>query len=394
MNYILFDGPSREHLLPFTFTRPVADIRAGAMTLREKWESYLGKKTSSLTQDYLSEKFSLVKESVNTLIDGSVVPNENFVEQIKSLEPGEALVQDGKKLAVCVKEDDIYHWATIKFQELPVRKPVMAINQVWDIYAMNHQLIEQDFQKITKGRKTQPLSKTNFVLGDEALIFLEEGAKVEFAFLNTTDGPIYVGRDAEIMEGSKIRGPFALCEHATVKMDAKIYTGTTIGPHCKVGGEISNSVIFGYSNKAHDGFLGNSVIGEWCNLGADTNISNLKNTYDIVKLWSYPEQRFVNTGQQFCGLMMGDHSKTGINTMFNTGTVVGVSSNIFGEGYPRNFIPSFSWGGKQGISKFNLKKAFQVAKAVMDRRHIEFDTVEENILTHIYDSTFQTDQNA
>lgn len=390
MNYILFDGPSRENLLPFTFTRPVADIRAGIMTLREKWEFLLGQKTSSLTRDYLSEKFPLKSEAVNILIDGSVVPDEAFVEQVRNLEHRTALVQDGKKLAVCVKEEEINHWETLQFRELPVKESVITISQVWDIYALNHQLIEQDFQWLTKGRKSQPLSETNFVQGDKSLIFLEEGAKVEFAFLNTNDGPIYIGKDAEIMEGSKIRGPFALCEHATVKMDAKIYTGTTIGPHSKVGGEISNSVIFGYTNKGHDGFLGNSVLGEWCNLGADTNISNLKNTYDIVKLWSYAEQRFVNTGQQFCGLMMGDHSKTGINTMFNTGTVVGVSANIFGEGYPRNFIPSFSWGGKQGMSPYNLKKVFQVAEAVMARRHIVFDQVEKNILNHLYELTFNS----
>lgn len=387
MNYILFDGTSRENLLPFTFTRPVADIRAGILTLRERWESFLEQKTSSLTQRYLSEKFPLVKEAENILIDGSVIPNDVFVERLKNLEPGKALVQNGKKLAVCVKENDVNNWEGIQFQEFYLEEPVTVIDHVWDIYALNHKLIEQDFQRLTQGRKSEPLSKNNFVLGDESLIFLEEGAKVEFAFLNTEDGPIYIGKDAEIMEGSKIRGPFALCKHATVKMDAKIYTGTTIGPHSKVGGEISNSVIFGYSNKGHDGFLGNSVLGEWCNLGADTNISNLKNTYDFVKLWSYPEQRFVNTGQQFCGLMMGDHSKTGINTMFNTGTVVGVNANIFGEGYPRNFIPSFSWGGKQGMSKYNLKKAFQVAEAVMARRNKEFDGVEKSILSHIYDIT-------
>ncbi|MBN2615085.1 MAG: GlmU family protein [Bacteroidales bacterium] len=392
MNYILFDGPSREQLLPFTFTRPVADIRSGILTLREKWEFLLGQETSSLSQDYLSEKFPLKLESENILIDGSIVPNEALLAQVQNLEPGTALVQHEKKLAVCVKADEVHEWEKLRFREIPVKESVTTINQVWDIYALNHQLILQDFQWITRGRKSQPLSDSNFVQGDPSLIFLDEGAKVEFAFLNTNDGPIYIGKDAEVMEGSKIRGPFALCEHATVKMDAKIYTGTTIGPHSKVGGEISNSVIFGYSNKGHDGFLGNSVLGEWCNLGADTNISNLKNTYDMVKLWSYPEQRFVNTGQQFCGLMMGDHSKTGINTMFNTGTVVGVSANIFGEGYPRNFIPSFSWGGKQGMSPYNLKKAFQVAEAVMARRDKAFDEVEKHILNHIYEITFPKDK--
>jgi UDP-N-acetylglucosamine diphosphorylase/glucosamine-1-phosphate N-acetyltransferase len=271
-----------------------------------------------------------------------------------------------------------------RFKAVNTKQEVKYLSALWQIFTFNALAIKEDFDLITEGKKSQPLSETNFVIGDKNLIFLEEGAKVEYAFLNTADGPIYIGKDAEIMEGSKIRGPFALCEHSIIKMDAKIYSGTTIGPWSKAGGEINNSVIFGFSNKAHDGFLGNSVVGEWCNLGADTNVSNLKNTYDHVKLWSYTEGRFVSTGEQFCGLMLADHSKTGINTMFNTGTVVGVNANIFGDGYQRNYIPSFSWGGAQGYKKYNLQKAFQVAEAVFKRRNKIFDETEKEILTHLY----------
>ena len=261
----------------------------------------------------------------------------------------------------------------------------LKINNSWDIFSLNAQAIQDDFTLLTKGRKSAILPNTNFVKGDKKNIFLEKGAKVDFAFLNAENGPIYIGKDTEIMEGSKVRGPFAMCEHSTLKMDAKIYGGTTIGPHCKVGGEVNNVVFFGYSNKGHDGFLGNSVVGEWCNFGADTNNSNLKNTYDNVRIYSIAEETFVNTGLQFCGLLMGDHSKTGINTMFNTGTVVGVSCNIFGSGYQRNFIPSFSWGGAQGLKPFNMKRAFEVATAVFKRRNIEFDPVEQDILTHVFE---------
>ena len=263
----------------------------------------------------------------------------------------------------------------------------IQIENNWDIYRYNGSALVADFELLTHNRKSQPVSNTNFVTGYRELIFLEEGAKVEYAFINTTNGPVYIGKDAEIMEGAKIRGPFALCEHSVVKMDAKIYGATTIGPHSKVGGEINNVVVFGYSNKAHDGFMGNSVMGEWCNIGADTNTSNLKNTYDSVRLWSYEEESFVNTGLQFCGLMLGDHSKCGINTMFNTGTVVGVSSNIFGAGYQRNFIPSFSWGGTRGFQTYHIDRAFKVAEAVMARRGLSLSQADKNILTHVFEDS-------
>ncbi len=384
MNYILFDPPERENLLPFTFTRPVADIRTGILTLREKWDFFLKKSTSSLTKDYLRKKYPLVKEKENVLINGSVFPNEILVNEIKALSPNQILKKGDTTLAYVADDTGIEAPDKERFETVESEAEIRQLTHLWEIFSFNPDAIIDDFRLLTAGRKSLPLSNTNFVTGDPDLIFLEEGARVEYAFLNTTTGPIYIGKDAEVMEGSKIRGPFALCEHGVIKMDAKIYPGTTIGPWSKAGGEINNSVIFGYSNKAHDGFLGNSVLGEWCNLGADTNVSNLKNTYDVVKLWSYPDQRFIKTGQQFCGLMMADHSKTGINTMFNTGTVVGVNANIFGDGYQRNYIPSFSWGGPQGYKKFNLDKAFQVAEAVFKRRNKVFDDKEKEILTAVY----------
>ncbi len=384
MNYILFDGPFRENLLPLTFTRPVADIRIGIDTIREKWEYYLKSKTSILTQEYLSEKYPSIVVDDNFFINASVIPTVDLVSEINALYDGEMLKFGEITIAFRISakglETEDY---TSLLKDKQTKCEIDLIENTWDIFAKNDKQIKQDFERLTQGRQSQNLSNSNFVRGDENIIFLEEGAVVEFAYLNTESGPIYIGKDAEVMEGSKIRGPFALGEHSVLKMDAKIYGATTIGPHCKVGGEVNNSVFIGYANKGHDGFLGNAVIGEWCNLGADTNNSNLKNTYEEVKLWSYPEKRFIKTGLQFCGMIMGDHSKTGINTMFNTGTVVGVSCNIYGSGFQRNFIPSFSWGSPIGMKAFNLKKAFQVAEAVFKRRGLEFDEMEKDIFTHI-----------
>jgi UDP-N-acetylglucosamine diphosphorylase/glucosamine-1-phosphate N-acetyltransferase len=384
MNYILFDGPERDNLLPITFTRPVADIRIGILTIKEKWEILLGTSVSYKTENYLSAKYPTQTAIENILINGSVFPDTELVFQINKLLPGQILKKGDVEIAIRPNSDSIDIDNIANYQIVETKVGFMKVENTWDIFSLNPQAILNDFELITKNRTSNKLSETNFIIGDPNLIFMEEGAVAEFAFLNTTDGPIYIGKDAEVMEGSKIRGPFALCEHSTVKMDAKIYSGTTIGPHSKVGGEISNSVILGYSNKGHDGFLGNSVIGEWCNLGADTNVSNLKNTYDFVRLWSYNRDTFVNTGLQFCGLIMGDHSKCGINTMFNTGTVVGVSSNIYGAGYQRNFIPSFMWGGVSGLKAYNFEKSVQVAQAVYKRRNKEFDEVEVDIFKQLY----------
>ena len=385
MNYILFDGDSRTNLLPFTYTRPVADIRIGILTIREKWEHYLGTTTTTVTEDYLSEKFPMVELEENIMINASFLPNEELVETIMNLSEHQAIFKGEDVIAFYTKESqeaiNLDDYESIEFDY-----DVLTVTRTWDIFSKNDEAIRADFDLLTKDRTSQPIPKSNNIIGAEH-IFIEEGAKVEFATLNASSGPIYIGKDAEIMEGSLVRGPLAMCEHSTLKLGAKIYGATTIGPHSKVGGEVNNSVLFGYSNKGHDGFLGNSVLGEWCNIGADSNNSNLKNNYVEVRLWDYAEGRFAKTGLQFCGLMMGDHSKCGINTMFNTGTVVGVNANIFGSGFPRNFVPSYSWGGSSGFTTYLTSKAFEVAKVVMARRNIEFTALDEAILTQVFEDT-------
>lgn len=384
MNYILFDGNFRNQLLPFTYTRPVADIRVGILTIREKWEHFLETTTSTITEDYLSQRWPLVELEENIFINAAFLPSTALVAQIKALKKNEVLIYDDIYVAFKAAEDaevDLDHLTPVDLTESP-----LIIQNTWDIFSKNSLAIEADFKLITAGRTSAEIPASVHCLGKEN-IFIEEGANVNMASLNAENGPIYIGENAEIMEGSLVRGPFALCEHATLKMGAKIYGGTTIGPHSKVGGEVNNSVIFGYSNKGHDGFLGNSVLGEWCNIGADSNNSNLKNNYAPVRLWDYETEGFADTGLQFCGLMMADHSKCGINTMFNTGTVVGVSANIYGGGFPRNFIPSFAWGGSSGMTTYKTQKAFEVAERVMQRRDIDFTEEDKNILTHIFDET-------
>jgi UDP-N-acetylglucosamine diphosphorylase/glucosamine-1-phosphate N-acetyltransferase len=385
MNYILFDGASRNNLLPFTFTRPVADIRVGILTIREKWEAYLDTTTTTVTEDYLSEKYPMVELEENVMINASFLPNFELVEMVKDLQENQAIFKDEDVVAFFSKDSqmeiDFNNYEALEFNE-----DLIKIEHTWDIFSKNDEAIQEDFSLLTKGRKSQPIPSSNNVIASEN-IFIEEGAKLEFTTLNASKGPIYIGKNAEIMEGSLIRGPLALCDNSIIKMGAKIYGATTIGPYCKVGGEINNAVLFANSNKGHDGYLGNSVLGEWCNLGADTNNSNLKNNYAEVRLWDYQTEGFARTGLQFCGLMMGDHSKCGINTMFNTGTVVGVSANIFGSGFPRNFVPSFSWGGHGGFTTYLTKKAFEVAEVVMARRKIEFSEQDKAILEHVFEET-------
>ncbi|NAY90602.1 glucose-1-phosphate thymidylyltransferase [Muricauda sp. JGD-17] len=385
MNYIIADGTTRNALLPFTFTRPVADIRVGILTVREKWEKWLGTSCSSKTEAYLSKKFPLKATDANVVIYGQYLPNKALVESIRELKVGEALVSEGKPLAYATvhPEND---FSFSDYRSVSFKGDIMQIEYTWDIFSKNGEALQADFELLTAGRKSQPLSGTNQTVNPEN-IFLEEGAKVEFSILNASTGPIYIGKNAEIMEGCIVRGGLALCDNAVLKMGAKIYGPTTAGPYCKLGGEVNNAVLFAYSNKGHDGFLGNSVLGEWCNLGADTNTSNLKNNYAPVRLWSYKTEGFAKTGLQFCGLMMGDHSKCGIDTMFNTGTVIGVSTNIFGSGFPRNFVPSFSWGGASGFTTFLPKKAFEVATAMMQRRGMTFDEKEQGILEQVFELT-------
>ena len=385
MNYILFDGPSRNNLLPFTYTKPVADIRVGILTIREKWERFLKTTTTTVTEDYLSDKYPMVEMEHNVMINASYLPTSELSEMVKHLKENQAIFKEEDVIAFFTKEaqEDINF---DDFEALEYENDVIKIENTWDIFSKNGEALKEDFHLITKGIKSQPIPKSNNVIAPEN-VFIEEGAVLEFVTLNASKGPIYIGKDSEIMEGSIIRGPFALCNNAIVKMAAKIYGPTTVGPYSKVGGEINNSVLFAYSNKGHDGFLGNSVLGEWCNLGADTNNSNLKNNYAEVRLWNYETEGFAKTGLQFCGLMMGDHSKCGINTMFNTGTVVGVSANIFGSGFPRNFVPSFSWGGNGGFTTYVTKKAFEVANVVMSRRNIELSEQDKSILEHVFEET-------
>ncbi|MCM5663800.1 GlmU family protein [Galbibacter mesophilus] len=385
MNYILFDGPVRNALLPFTYTRPVADIRMGILTIREKWEKYLGYTTTTITEEYLSEKYPMVELEENILINAAFFPNEELVALVKGLEQGQAIFCGEEVIAFFTSEAqeevDLESYEAIEYTG-----ECLQLQNTWDIFSKNAEALEADFNLLTDGRKSKPIPSSNNVIAPEN-IFLEEGVSIEFCTLNASNGPIYLGKDTLVMEGTVIRGGFALCDNAIVKMGAKIYGATTVGPACKVGGEINNSVLFQNSNKGHEGFLGNSVLGEWCNIGADTNTSNLKNDYSPVRLWNYETENFAKTGLQFCGLMMGDHSKCGINTMFNTGTVVGVSANIFGSGYQKNFIPSFSWGGTGGFTTYHPKKAYQTAKAMMERRKCEFTSEEEAILDAVFEST-------
>ncbi len=382
MNYIISDFNSHDNFLPLSFTRAIAGFRVGILTIKEKWEKQLSSELSVKTEDYLQDKYRLNVESENILINAVLIPDDKIVKSVKGLRNAK-LVKDGILLAYHVGSSEI---DTIPGNTVEYSGDLLYLKNNTDIFSLNGICIERDFKIITQGRKSATLSETNRIFGKHP-VFVENGCSAECVTINTTDGPVYLGENTKIMEGANIRGPFALCENSEIKMGAKIYGPTTIGPGCKVGGEINNSVFFAYSNKAHDGFLGNAVIGEWCNLGADTNNSNLKNNYAIVKLWNYEKEKFVSTGLQFCGLIMGDHSKCGINTMFNTGTVVGVSANIFGAGFPRNFIPSFSWGGHAGLSEYKTDTAFDVMTKVMERRNIALSETDKKIMSHIFEIT-------
>ncbi|MBL7784331.1 MAG: GlmU family protein [Chitinophagales bacterium] len=397
LNIILFDDKTRSQLLPFTFTRPTADIRVGILTLREKWEHYFEQSTSTLSADYLRNKFPLNIGQENLFLNGSVIPNEKLVQQIKLLRSGEAIRDgqtviawrtSGKKPYLLHKANGEWYPIIDDDQCVHPQSNYVKLNYIWEIFLENEPAIRSDFYLLIANKTSQPLHESNTIIGDSNLLFIEEGATVLASTLNTTKGPIYIGKDAEVMEGSLLRGPIAVCEHATIKMGTKVYSATTVGPYSKVGGELNNVVIFGYSNKAHDGFLGNAVIGEWCNLGADSNNSNLKNNYSEVNVWNYLTEAMVNSGLQFCGLFMGDHSKCSINTMFNTGTIVGVSANIFGTGFPPKHIPSFSWGGSdKGFTTYTFRKALETAEQVFARRGKKFDENEKAILKHVFKLT-------
>ena len=384
MNLILFDDPYiKTNLLPLTYFRPVSEIRCGILTIKEKWEKYLLFPISYKTDTYLQEKFPLTTTDDNIFINAAVFPNSQLVDAILQLNAGELLVDNQFVIAGRTNQQELPGVSEAKLIQYVGKYD--DIKHTYDIFGKNASQIKKDFALITKGKSEKPLSKTNIVIGKHP-VFLEEGAKVEACIFNTEDGPVYIGKNAVILEGSLIRGPFAALDNAVVKMGAKIYQGTTIGPNARVGGEIKGVVFFGNSNKGHDGYLGDSVIAEWCNLGADTNNSNLKNNYSDVKLWNYKAQDFTPTGLQFCGLIMGDHSKCGIATMFNTGTVVGVSSNIFGADFQPKFFPSFKWGDNNFV-EYRYNKAVEVARVVMQRRNIDFDDIEQRLFENVYKLT-------
>ena len=389
MNFILFDDERYDNFLPLTHTRPVSEMRCGILTIAQKWEHHLHQKVSYKTAPHLQEKYLFSVKEDNVFINGGLFPSNELLEAISNLKTGQQLHKDNTLLAYRCNLEEAerfnYEEKSLNAETISFEYDIKMLAQLWDIFSLNDWAIRDDFERVTKGRNSHALNSTNTLIGNQ--IFIEEGAKVNCSILNTDAGPIYIGKDAEIMEGCIIRGPLALGNHAVLKMGAKIYGATTIGDGCKVGGEVNNAVLFANSSKAHDGFLGNAVLGEWCNLGADTNNSNLKNNYEEVKLWNETKKTFVKTGMQFCGLIMGDHSKSGINTMFNTGTVVGVSCNIYGAGFPRNFIPSFSWGSANGFMEYQLNKAIDTASRVFARRNIPFNEVEQKIMNHIFEVT-------
>lgn len=387
MTIILFDDVSRDSLLPLTFTRPVADLRVGILKISEKWAYYLERKPFFKTADYLQEKFPFNSSENNLYINGSVCPDEPLLEAIDKLTTGQALVSGGDIL-IAVKQSGTETFdltGLTGYEVIHHTDPFTRIVFPEDLFAFNDTQLRMDFKLLTRNRTSSKLSGTNTVIGDD--IFVEEGVEAECSSFNSKDGPVYLGKKSQVWEGCHIRGSFALCHDSQIKMGARIYGKTTIGPFSRVGGEINNSIVLGYSSKGHEGYLGNSVLGEWCNIGADTNSSNLKNNYGEVRLWDYRNNNFRRTGLQFCGLIMADHTKCAINTMFNTGTVIGVGANVFGTGFPRNFIPDFAWGGNQGFETYSLKKMFETAEKVYERRDGAFNEVEQKLLTEVFKLT-------
>ena len=390
MNYILYDQ-NRQQLFPFTHTRAIADIRCGILSMRERWELCLMQTTGTLTEAYIQPIYTNIQDGGEYIyINGSVAANCALTKAVTGLSKGEKLMMGDIVIAACC--DKIHSLAGLEEAVAPLSSrhyegTTFFLQHIWDIFALNDRAIREDYELITNGRASATLPE-NIIVTGAAHIFMEEGAKINAGcIINATTGPVYIGRGAEIMEGAIIRGPFALCENGGIKMGAKIYGATTIGPGCKAGGEISNVVFFANSNKGHDGFLGNAVIGEWCNLGADTNASNLKNNYDEIKIWDEHTHKSVKTGLTFCGVMMGDHSKCGINTMFNTGTVAGVSCNIYGGDFPEKFIPSFSWGGSDGMVSYDYNRAMETADRMMQRRGKKLTENERKMYKYIYDNS-------
>lgn len=411
MNLIFFDLPHhREALKPFTLTRPVATLRVGILTLHEKWEQRLNSadpvvQISHLTEAYLSEKYPLTVADDNVLINAAVYPTERLIQQVVALQSGQAIAQQGTFVAARYSQKAFAH-LTAEFIRQNVYSAVAdsllkdrftrvasheanpaMLQQPWDIFMHNEEQIRQDYALVTQQRISQEVTDPYTRIYQPDQVFIEEGAVIRAAIINAEEGPVYIGKNATVHENAVIKGPFAMLENAHVNIGSKIREGTTIGPNCKVGGEVKNTVFLANSNKGHEGFIGNSVVGEWCNFGADTNTSNLKNNYQQVRVWSYAKHAYENTGLQFCGLLMGDHSKCSINTMFNTGTVVGVFANIFGSGFPAKFVPSFTWGGTpgQGDAEYAFDKATEVFDRILKRRNSVLSSVEVSLLRHVFE---------
>jgi UDP-N-acetylglucosamine diphosphorylase/glucosamine-1-phosphate N-acetyltransferase len=394
LNIILFDSDARNNLLPLTATRPVGELRLGILTLREKWELRMNASVSYITQEYLQVKYPIRFESDNLIVNSSVLPDEAICTRIEALQMNEALLnKEGDLIAARISEhqiesliadEEIKELSGISIQN---EEQLRYLTRLWHFSEFNEQELLADFALLTQGKKSNPISSTNRILG-YSNVFLEEGVSMEFCTINATKGPVYIGKNVEIMEGCMLRGPISIGENSILKMGAKIYGPSTFGPSCRIGGEVARSIFYANSNKSHEGYLGDSVLGEWCNLGADTNNSNLKNNYGEVKLWDYVSEKFEKTNRNFLGLIMGDHSKCAINTMFNTGTVVGVFTNLYGAGFPRNFVPDFSWGGAEGgYRTYKFQEACETAAIVMARRNVVFNELDKSILNHIYERT-------
>jgi UDP-N-acetylglucosamine diphosphorylase/glucosamine-1-phosphate N-acetyltransferase len=394
-NIILFDDDNWKNFLPLTFTRPIGELRVGIDTIREKWESALKGNVSYITKEYLSHKFPInIDKEENILISGSVLPTPRLLAMINELSINQALLLNDNLIAARLDSDQFTKVTeneeldTIKGIDLSKSsESIIMMNNIIELFTSLDSQIREDFTRLTTKRSSQPLPNSNTLIGKESELFIEEGANIEACILNTKTGPIYIGKNVTIMEGSMLRGPLALLDGTAVKMGAKIYGPTVIGKKCQVGGEVNNVNMFNFSNKSHEGYLGNAILGEWCNIGADTNASNLKNNYEEVKIWSYVTNRFEKTGLQKCGLIMGDHSKTGINTMLNTGTVVGVNANIYGDGFPRNFVPSFAWGGASGFITYQIDKAIDTATKAMKSKGVEISEGDKIMLKDVFETS-------
>lgn len=381
MKIVLVDT-NWKNFLPVSFTRPVSQLRCGILKVYEKWEKLLNANSVAVSEEYLNKKFFKEVGGSTLIINSKVLPNKNIIEAIQGLEDKEILTSEGTWLAIRSEDGfDQEKWKDA--QPITYSGGFSVLENWWDLYKQNGTEIENDFALITQGRNSKPLSSSNTLIGTSDKVFIEEGAYIEGCSLNTDFGSIYIGKNVEVMEGTSIRGGFSVLEESKIKLGAKIYGPTSIGPKCRIGGEVKNSIVQGYSNKSHDGYLGNSVIGEWVNLGAGTNCSNLKNTFSKAKVWSYDGEGMIDSGETFLGCCIGDFSKTGISTMLNTASVVGVNANVFGAGFQKKCIASFSWG----VSEiYTLEKAWEVNKNIAQMNGEELSDKDYLILQSIYSS--------